>query len=359
MKKNRTIVLFLVFLGFIPLIIQGQTNPFLAPPSSSRNQAAPETPSPQVQFPDTWEEQQVQEALSSEGFSLGRTLMRWQLILNREISQRVTDVREGNAPGLLLTLLAITFVYGIVHTLGPGHRKTVLVGWILNSRPGIGAITSTSILLGIFHTLGTGIIMLVAVFLRGVLGDSLMQTRDSVQQWANLFSGVVVFILGVFLLKNSFGHSHGHCTCGSHEKDYPGDHSEHHDHHDHHEHEEDCGLKKGKNLDDRRTLFLVALSMGLVPCPGSLSILAVSFLIGDLTIGLLAILSISLGTIITLLGLGIGVRYILYGAEFLSHSHGTISRIIEKTMEIIQVASACLVLLYGILWSIGGILTIF
>lgn len=372
------VTLVLLILGFSTQSLFSQANPFLSPrtpqtPRQQQDQAQDLTPIP-IPFEQLYgtDESKPFDPLtgfpdqSSGSIPLFQRFLQIQISLSRVMSDTLISIQDERNLRLVFVLLGITFLFGIVHTLGVGHRKTVLIGWILNSKPSYLQITTAAVLLGIFHTLGTGIILLIASVIRDVLGGTLLQTREVVQVWANFFSGIVVFILGIYLIKKSWGHSHlpGGFSHHTHEI-----HDSQHEAHDHHE---NCSCKSQNSsvldlakqespidLGDRKTLFMVAGSMGLVPCPGSLSVLAVSFLLGDLVLGLLAVGIISLGTIFTLGLIGFTLRFFLGKALVLSkRSHG-LAKIFDVTMQVIQVGAAVVVLGYGGMLTLGGALTLF
>jgi ABC-type nickel/cobalt efflux system permease component RcnA len=53
----------------------------------------------------------------------------WQRSLNLELSRLLQAVAE-NPAAAGLSLLGFSFVYGVVHALGPGHGKIVITTWL-------------------------------------------------------------------------------------------------------------------------------------------------------------------------------------------------------------------------------------
>ncbi len=53
----------------------------------------------------------------------------WQRSLNLELSRLLRAVAE-NPAAAGLSLLGFSFVYGVVHALGPGHGKIVITTWL-------------------------------------------------------------------------------------------------------------------------------------------------------------------------------------------------------------------------------------
>jgi nickel/cobalt exporter len=357
--------------------ISSQVNPFLsprtqqsAPIGGSESDLVP-IPIPMDQLYGTDGEDLTQQQISPFGLVGGvspifQRILEIQISLSRVMSDTLISFQDERNLGLVVLLLGITFLFGIIHTLGVGHRKTVLIGWIIHSTPSYLQIISAAVLLGIFHTLGTGIILLIASIIRDLVGGTLLQTREVVQIWANFLSGIVVFILGMYLVKKSWGHSHMPGSAAHHS------HTHTHGLTDSHQEHSNCSCGNHQevlsdlddkdeyvDLGDRKTLWMVAGSMGLVPCPGSLSVLAVSFLLGDLVLGLLAVGIISLGTIFTLGMIGITLRFFVGKAMTLSQKSFRLAKIFDITMQVIQVGAAIVVLTYGGMLTLGSVLTLF
>ncbi|STT84605.1 high-affinity nickel-transporter [Klebsiella pneumoniae] len=53
----------------------------------------------------------------------------WQRSLNLELSRLLQAVAE-NPAAAGLSLLGFSFVYGVLHALGPGHGKIVITTWL-------------------------------------------------------------------------------------------------------------------------------------------------------------------------------------------------------------------------------------
>ncbi len=318
------VVLLAAALG-VPSAVVAQTNPFLrtAPALTPGTRGGPATEAPAVRNPGDQDATRVRFA---------ERIYTAQLRLTRRIGELVTNARDSDGRLLLTAVLGVTFFYGVVHSLGPGHRKTVLFGWIVANKPTIPAIAVASTLLGIFHLASTLVVVLLAAVLRTATGLTLMEARDPVQVWTSIASGIMVVALGAYLLVSLRNHDHG-CEC------------------DH-----ESGTDAAADARSARSSpWMVGFSMGAAPCPGSMSILVVSFLVGDLLIGVAALVSISAGTVLTLFVLGLAGRF-AYGmlVSLGSRTHRT-SRLVHGGLRLVQVVAAALILAYGLFWSIGGI----
>lgn len=263
------------------------------------------------------------------------------------LSSGLTDITKG---GLLLAIAGAT-LWGAMHSLSPGHGKTLVGAYLVGTR----STPKHAILLAatttITHTIGIFILGLVALFAsRYILPEQLYA-------WMNLLSGVMVIAIGVnlFLQRRrrqikSHLHSHNH----SHKSDYffkdlvtasatpelDGSHKHHfhihqnhsHDDYDHihhhthnyahnhshnhshthkHHHAEHSHLPPGADGTPVtwRGLLALGISGGLVPCPAALVLLLSCVALGNVGLGLILVLAFSLGLAGVLTGLGLLMVY--------------------------------------------------
>lgn len=200
----------------------------------------------------------------------------WLVDLQRSTNVRLTSLmrelqREGSAR-LWFAILGIAFLYGMIHALLPGHRKTLLFSYFIaqDARPHHGVIAGVS--LGILHAASATGIILVAYYL---LRTGLQATLGSATDVINRVTAWLVVGLGVLLLvlklREAFaGHEHG--SRDAHGDDTP---------------------------TSRRTLPLIIVS-GIVPCPGSALVMVFAITLGMVQLGVLSVAAISLGMAVAL-----------------------------------------------------------
>jgi ABC-type nickel/cobalt efflux system permease component RcnA len=58
-------------------------------------------------------------------------VLRTQQSLQRELAQGVKGLKSGNAMRGAVVLAALSFVYGVVHAVGPGHGKTIISSYVV------------------------------------------------------------------------------------------------------------------------------------------------------------------------------------------------------------------------------------
>lgn len=286
-------------------------------------------------------------------------------------NRQVLALSASSQAGLLLALSG-ALVWGALHSLSPGHGKTLVGAYLVGSRATprhalfLALITTATHTVGIF---GLGLVTLVAS--RYILPEQLYP-------WMNLLSGFLVVGIGCNLLRirlsrrSGYHHDHKHKHTHSdhahthpdhlqfgyaysgdsisghsrsddshsshrhyhdsdhHDKNhhsidhYHGDHhdSNHHDgaHHrsDHHSHSRSESHHPSHHGHTHlppegpltwRSLLLLGVSGGLVPCPAALVLLLSCIALGQVGLGLLLVGAFSLGLAIVLTGLGLMLVY--------------------------------------------------
>jgi len=223
-----------------------------------------------------------------------------------ELARRIRDERRG-AP--MLALAAIAFVYGIFHSLGPGHGKTVVSTFFLARDARVGQGLAAGYLIATVHAASVLAIVLSLYYaIRGVFSASFENASRLIQI---VSFGAIAAIGGAMLVMRILGKEHcHHLGLGGH-----------------HDHE---GDKVGG-----RELLGIAVASGIVPCPGASAILLVSLSLGVVLAGLVAVVMISLGMGITVSFFAIAAILVKRGVLKASESKpGRASRIARRAVEI-------------------------
>jgi ABC-type nickel/cobalt efflux system permease component RcnA len=226
--------------------------------------------------------------------------------------------RQDLNVALVLTGLAVAFVFGAIHALSPGHGKTLVAAYLVGAKgtPRHAIILGASVTFT--HTASVFALGLGTLFLSKYI------VPEKVFPVLGAISGLSIVAVGLSLLVKRWkrlrphGHSHSHHHHHDHSHDHHHHHDHHHDHshhsHDHH-HEDDHHHGPGGHSHvpdgDVTLASLIALgaSGGLVPCPSALVLLLSSIALGRVGLGLLLLVAFSLGLAIVLTGIGLIVLY--------------------------------------------------
>jgi ABC-type nickel/cobalt efflux system permease component RcnA len=225
---------------------------------------------------------------------VGTQVVMLQSRVNRAINAQLMEIKAGDKPWALWGGLLIGFLYGVFHALGPGHGKSVIVGYFLGreAHPLRGIAMASWISLA--HVVGAIVIVTIVHF---ILSQSLASPVDEVDG-LRVFSYAAILVIGLGMLWSALrggGHAHVHAH----------DHGHHgHDHHGHdhgHVHDAHCAHVPGA----RKEQGLLGFAAGFIPCSGAILILVFALTNGIVLSGIAMTLAIAVGMAITLSVMGV------------------------------------------------------
>lgn len=269
---------------------------------------------------------------------------------------------EGSSAGLSgkwLLSLAGAFLWGALHSMSPGHGKTLVGAYLIGERATPFHAVFLAVTTTITHTLGVFALGFVTLFAaRYILPEQLYP-------WLSLVSGSMVVVIGLNLLwkrwqrwqrpsrgnsqlaKASISHSHHHhehgpCGHGPHHDHHHHNHDHHHSHgeHSHGDHTHSHLPAAAGEAVTWRSLLLLGLSAGLVPCPAALVLLLGAIAIGNPFSGLVLVFVFSLGLSVVLTALGL---ILVYAKQVFKHLPAPKRAIAEW----LPAASACGIVIIG------------
>ncbi|MBN2628354.1 MAG: hypothetical protein JXA95_16940 [Spirochaetales bacterium] len=245
------------------------------------------------------------------GGNLPDRLIETQLEFRRAIGDLFSRLsnEEESYGGLVVSLAGFAFLYGLIHALGPGHRKTVVFSLFLARKTGWGEPVLAGFLSALLH--GFSAVGLVLAFKS--LSARLFLNR--VNEGALYLEGFTYLLLALFALI-LFLHELLHLKSAAGEE--PGE----------------AGL------------YSTVAAASLFPCPAALMILTFSLTIERLSLGIIAVAALSVGMGVVVSASGLLARL---GREALFHlikEKGKRIRLMGSLLEL----SAYLFLILFSLW---------
>ena len=246
---------------------------------------------------------------SSQGFMIEK-----QMEFREEIGSLLSDLKNSSNITLLWSMLGLSFLFGLLHAAGPGHRKTVVFTMFLSRKakwyePFAAAFLSSSAHAGSALLL----ILLFQIVLKNLSPDNIAKTSQYLE---GITFSLLVLISLIFLslairrLIKSESHTHRHIG--------------------------------GKGL------YGTLLLSSFFPCPGVIMILTFSISLGVLGFGILAVLALSLGMGVTISFVGI---LAVSGRESLFLVLKGKEHVIEKLSTLLEVGSFLFLFLFS-LWMV-------
>jgi ABC-type nickel/cobalt efflux system permease component RcnA len=227
---------------------------------------------------------------------LARFSADYQRRIQQTLSTSLRDIQSGSGSLALWTLVTICFGYGVVHTLGPGHGKAVVVAYFLDStrpRAWIEGIFAGG-WIAFTHTLAA---LLLAAALKAFASVGLMGALREIRN-VEMVSYTLILVIGLWRLWAGLtGRLHEHAHGDNHQHDHGAHDHVGHDHHAGHHHRHEA---------PQRTIagWLLLTAAGIAPCAGALIVVLLSAALGVLWAGVIGVVAIALGMGITLAAIG-------------------------------------------------------
>lgn len=190
---------------------------------------------------------------------------------NTELSAHFRAIDEGNLMPMLL-IFALSFGYGVVHAIGPGHGKALVAGYLLANPTKKTHVFQIGFLIAIVHALSALLVTLAATYLIQI---SAMKLFRQVNPPLFQISGALIVLMGCWLLYDVW---------------------------------RSRSITK-ESVRPQKSRFGVVLLAGIVPCPGVITLCFFAITLGHLTIGMIAavFMSLGMGLTISLAGLLVNV----------------------------------------------------
>lgn len=241
--------------------------------------------------------------------------------LQQDIKEQLADLsyeyQNGGGSSAIWLILCMAFLYGIFHSLGPGHGKVFVFSYILTEKPKVLKAIYTSYLIAFLHGLSGMIIALVIVWSLQTYSSEASGINDA-STLISQISYVIMFIIGCMLLFNYIRNKQ-------------------------HSHDHDLKNKSFKFIP-------FVFSVGMVPCPGT--IITVTFLsaMGMLTIGIFASLFIVLG-----MGLTISLIALLslFSKRLVGRLYQSKPQSYQRMYNGLSITGALMLVGFGVLFFLG------
>lgn len=258
----------------------------------------------------------------------------------KNIQKRLKDIIEiekGEDKLALVFLLFASFIYGVIHALGPGHGKALAFSYFSAQKSSFVQAFGISLATAFVHIIGAFILVVVSVFILQSVLNSFIE--DSISYLTSLCA-VLIMILSVYILYRKLKKKSCAC-CGcsmdvttttfstkpnnisfakpSFNKPF-------------------VDLKQRKKQD----LFFV-LTAGLIPCPGTVLLFVYAFILETYLSVLLASIAISLG-------MGI----VIFASSFLGLSLNKVSAKSHKLINFLEIFAPIFMFILGVFLLFGS-----
>ncbi|MCK4642380.1 hypothetical protein KAU32_01960 [bacterium] len=223
--------------------------------------------------------------------------------INDKIAILARKIKDDKSPKTIIIILLLSFLYGVIHAVGPGHGKTLIFSYFLSEDGSIrkGILTGGSI--GVLHSISSIIVVLLMYFL---LKAAFFHSIQNVERIIKLISYGVIALIGFALLvrfalkKRSVKESTADI-----------------------EHE------------SQKSVLPLIIAIGIIPCTGGILIMIFCVSIGLLLLGVAAVLSMGIGMGLTISLVGVATVLSKKSALKLASSQSKTMNLLQKILEII------------------------
>ncbi|MGU3415566.1 nickel/cobalt transporter [Enterobacteriaceae bacterium C34A] len=221
-----------------------------------------------------------------------------QITLHRYLVMYLLQLNNHQYSGGLWLLVG-SFIYGVLHAIGPGHGKFIVTTYLSTHEESQLAARVVPFI----GSLMQGVSAILFVFILAV-GMNLASGDLSESRWyIEKISAVLIGSFGAFVIWQALKslkpkamrirrltpvQEHAHsadCGCGHH------------------------GVGADITHADWKTRAGIVLAIGARPCSGAIMILLFSNALGIVTWGIAAVMTMAFGTALSILGLSLAVRY--------------------------------------------------
>ncbi|MGE4802742.1 nickel/cobalt transporter [Yersinia hibernica] len=217
--------------------------------------------------------------------------------------------QQNNQTGAGLMLALFSFIYGFLHSIGPGHGKFVITTYLATSREKV----TTSRLITFLGSLMQGLVAIAFVVILGVIFNLSMGELSLSRFYVEKASALFIVLFGLVLILRASGIrpfmlfrrqrqaviSHiGQPLATKPTQSILAAPSSH-------QHTEDCACRHMPSAEQLnggwKTYLWVIASIGIRPCSGAILILVFANAIGMFTWGIIAAMSMALGTALSIM----------------------------------------------------------
>ena len=257
--------------------------------------------------------------------SAWHTLIEFQRQVNAGVAIHMRALETGNSFAAFFLGLGVAFLYGMVHALGPGHGKFVIMSYFMGREVYVLRGLVMAIQMAVVHVIAAVVIVWVAdILLKTSLGIGLADVPG-----IRAGSFLIIAAIGVYMLYQAVRGSGGHTHTHTHTHDHDHDHNHHHHHHHHghsHDHPHDASHATEGGL--------VALAVGMVPCPGAVLVMLYAIANDMIYPGFLLVAAMSAGIGLTIAILGVATILLRqFATRFIENSGGSVAVVRFRTLS--------------------------
>ena len=252
-------------------------------------------------------------------------------IFTNNIKKYLVDIENGDKIALVFLLMA-SFIYGVVHALGPGHGKALAFSYFSSQKSSYFEAFIISLFTAFVHIIGALIIVLISVL---ILQSVLNNFIENSVTYITALSAVIIMFLALYILYKKVKKKSCSCvSCSVELKSTKFDIKPQNQNFVKLTQNKPILLQKRSKKQD----LIFVLTAGIVPCPGTVLLFVYAFLLKTYFAVFLASISISLG-----------MAVVIFASSFLGVSIHKMSSKSSKIINILEVLAPIFMFILALL----------
>jgi nickel/cobalt exporter len=180
-------------------------------------------------------------------------------MFNSEIASLFRELKQDESIETILMIFGFATFYGVVHALGPGHGKLLIASYLMTRENSYKKAFKLGYMISGIHAVSALSITLVIYF---ILHATISKSFAEASAITTQISGYLILAVGVYMIYEKFFVK------------------------------EESGAELLKT--DKKD-FGIAFAVGIVPCPGVMTITLFSIIVSKVYIGIISAILMSLG----------------------------------------------------------------
>jgi len=251
-----------------------------------------------------------------------------------KIKESLLEIEKGEDKYAIFFLLFASFIYGVIHALGPGHGKALAFSYFSSRKSSYSQAFVISFFTAFIHIVGALVLVSISIFIIEGIFSSFLD--DSIT-YITKTSAVLIMLLSLIILYRKLKKkSCACCACPTpapNNKLFTSSNLSPNT-------KSNFVFKSSKNVhipasNKNENLFFV-LTAGLIPCPGTVILFVYAFILETY-------FSVFLASIFISLGMGL----VIFASSFLGVSLHKVSAKSSKYTNILEIASPIFMFFLG------------
>ena len=126
------------------------------------------------------------------------------------IKKYLLDIQKKEDNFALLFLLMASFIYGVIHSIGPGHGKALAFSYFSSFKSSYFEAFIISFATAFVHIIGALIIVLISVVILQSVVNGFMENSIF---YLTTFSAIIIMILALYILYKKVRKKSSSCSC--------------------------------------------------------------------------------------------------------------------------------------------------